>query len=132
MFNSTLINTALKLLTKEKKNISINDTNKKKIKKSLSDSNFDIQKSIQKEDLNINKISNKKNLNNLSNLKNKNKNNLAKPNNIVTSNYYSDNNQNKDFKQISKNVINNTPCFNRENKIISNEKSKRKYKKLNF
>lgn len=128
MLNSSLINTALKLLTKDKNKINNNDTKKKRIKKSLSDSNVEIQKIVQKEDVNINNISNKKNLNNLSNLKNKNTNNLARHNNIITSSYYSDNNQNKDFKQISKNVINNTPSFNRENKIISNEKSKGNFK----
>ncbi len=69
--------------------------------------------------------SNRKNLNNLSNLKNKTINNLTKaPNNFTATNYFSDNNLNKDYKRISKNVIEATPCFERNTKAEKNEKAK--------
>lgn len=72
-----------------------------------------------------NNITFKKNLNNLSNLKNKQINNLTKaPDNPTGLNYLSDNNLNKDYKRISKNVIDATPTFTRNSKAEQNNKAK--------
>lgn len=89
---------------------------------------MDIEKSDKKIILKEkNNISNKKNLNNLSNLKNKPINNLTRaPDNITATNYFSDNNLNKDYKRISKNVIDATPTFTRNAKAEQNDKVKGK------
>lgn len=111
-----------------KNKVRSNLKNKQSSKKSLSDGEMDTEKSDKK--LNIkenNQISNKKNLNNLSNLKNKPVNNLTKaPDNFTAMNYFSDNNLNKDYKKISKQVIEATPTFPRNAKVDPSEKVKGK------
>ena len=108
------------------KNINQKSKNKQKSKKSLSDGEIHIEKADNKMTFKENNFSNKKNTNNLSNFKNKPINNLTKaPDNLTVSNYFSDNNiNNKDCRQICKNVIDDTPTFYRNPKAEQNDKAK--------
>jgi len=126
---------------KYKKNLITNLKNKQQShKKSLSDGEVDTVKN-EKADNNYNKVitlkeqkknSVNKNLNNLSNLKNKPINNLTKlPDNFTATNYFLDNNTNKDYykqqtnSSTNLNMIAVTPTFMRNEKVVEqNNKAK--------